>query len=132
MSDGGSSKHDIRDEDLHDTLSAFYSIIAVDPLLVRYFERVDMAVHMPRIVAFWSTLLFHTRAYSGNAFRPHLEMPGLAGEHFQFWVGTLEHVVDERFAGPSATLMKELAHRIAYGMQLRLGISPFESFRPSA
>ena len=131
MNEGESRKRDIRDEDLYDTLTAFYAIIAVDPLLLRYFEKVDMAVHMPRIVAFWSTILFHTRAYSGNAFRPHLEMPGLSGEHFQFWVGSLENVVDERFEGPSATLMKELAHRIAYGMQLRLGISPFESFRAS-
>ncbi len=132
MSDARAERRDIRDDDLHDTLTAFYAIIAVDPLLVRYFEKVDMSVHMPRIVAFWSTLLFHTRAYSGNAFRPHLEMPGLAGEHFAFWVGTLEQVVDERFEGNNATLMKELAHRIAYGMQLRLGISPFESFRASA
>jgi hemoglobin len=126
------AKRDIRDEDLHDTLTAFYAIIAVDPLLVRYFEHVDMSVHMPRIVAFWSTLLFHTRSYSGNAFRPHLEMPDLSGEHFAFWVGTLERVVDARFAGPNASLMKELAHRIGYSMQLRLGISPFEPFRPSA
>ncbi|MEO7218316.1 MAG: group III truncated hemoglobin [Gemmatimonadaceae bacterium] len=131
MSEGGDAKRDIRDEDLFDTMTAFYAIIAVDPLLVRYFEHVDMSIHMPRIVAFWSTLLFHTRSYSGNAFKPHLEMPGLAGEHFAFWVGTLERVVDERFAGPTASLMKELAHRIGYGMQVRLGIPPFELFRPS-
>lgn len=126
------ARSDIRDEDLHDTLTSFYEVIAVDPLLVRYFEKVDMALHMPRIVAFWSTLLFHTRSYSGNAFRPHLEMPGLTGEHFAFWVGSLERVVDARFAGPSASLMKELAHRIAYSMQLRLGIAPFEPSRATA
>ncbi len=120
---------DIRDDDLHDMLTSFYAIIAIDPLLIRYFEKVDMSVHMPRIVAFWSTLLFHTRSYSGNAFRPHLEMPGLTGEHFAFWVGSLEGVVDARFEGPAASLMKEMAHRIAYSMQLRLGISPFEPFR---
>jgi hemoglobin len=131
VSEAESPKRDIRDEDLHETLTAFYAIIAVDPLLLRYFENVDMAIHMPRIVAFWSTLLFHTRAYSGNAFRPHLEMPGLSGEHFQFWVDSLQRVVDERFEGPSATLMKEMAHRIAYGMQVRLGISPFEAFHAS-
>ena len=125
-------RRDIRDDDLFETMTSFYSIIAVDPLLARYFEKVDMMLHMPRIVAFWSTLLFHTRSYSGNAFRPHLEMPGLTGDHFAFWVGTLERVVDARFAGPSASLMKELAHRIAYSMQLRLEISPFEPFRATA
>jgi hemoglobin len=130
--DDSGPRRDIRDEDLHETLTAFYAIIAVDPLLLRYFEKVDMSLHMPRIVAFWSTLLFHTRSYSGNAFRPHLEMPGLSDEHFAFWVGTLERIVDARFTGPSASLMKELAHRIAYSMQLRLGIPPFEPFRASA
>jgi hemoglobin len=132
VTDESGPRRDIRDEDLHETLTAFYAIIAVDPLLLRYFEKVDMSLHMPRIVAFWSTLLFHTRSYSGNAFRPHLEMPGLSGEHFAFWVGTLERIVDARFTGPSASLMKELAHRIAYSMQLRLGIPPFEPFRASA
>lgn len=128
MSEGGLIQRDVLDEDLYELLTAFYAIIAVDPLLLRYFEKVDMSVHMPRIVAFWSTLLFHTKNYSGNAFKPHLEMPGLTGEHFAFWVGTMERVIDERFVGPTATLMKQLAHRIAYSMQLRLGIYPFESF----
>lgn len=132
MTDERAMRADIRDDQLHETLVSFYAIIAVDPLLARYFKTVDMSLHMPRIVAFWSTLLFHTRSYSGNAFRPHLEMPGLTGEHFAFWVGTLESVVDARFSGPSASLMKEMAHRIAYSMQLRLGISPFEPFRATA
>ncbi|MGI8509948.1 MAG: group III truncated hemoglobin [Gemmatimonadaceae bacterium] len=120
---------DIQDGDLYPTLVAFYATVGADPLLAPYFAIVDMSAHMPRIVAFWSTLLFHTRSYSGNAFRPHLEMPGLTSEHFAHWVATMEATVDARFAGPSATLMKELAHRIAYSMQLRLGISPFAEYR---
>ncbi|MGI8548495.1 MAG: hypothetical protein ACR2M1_14410 [Gemmatimonadaceae bacterium] len=60
---------------------------------------------------------------------PHLEMPGLTAEHFARWVATLEAIVDARFAGPTAHQMKELAHRIAYSMQLRLGISPFAPYR---
>lgn len=126
-----SHSRDISDADLHDTLTSFYASVAEQPLLRPYFETLDMAQHMPRIVAFWSTLLFHTRQYTGNAFRPHLEMPGLDTEHFAIWVATLERVVDARFDGPIASLMKELAHRIAYSMQLRLGIAPFEAFRPA-
>lgn len=137
MSDAGTTganviRRDVRDDDLHALLTSFYAIIGADPLLARYFTEVDMSEHMPKIVAFWSTLLFHTRSYTGNAFRPHMAMPGLTGDHFARWVATLEHVVDERFAGPSASLMKELAHRIAYSMQLRLGISPFEPYRAIA
>lgn len=129
MADTQSTRADIEDGDLHETLVAFYAAVARDPLLAPYFAVVDMSAHMPRIVAFWSTLLFQTHRYTGNAFRPHLEMPGLRAEHFAHWLATLEATVDARFSGPTATRMKELAHRIAYSMQLRLGIAPFEPYR---
>lgn len=99
-------------------------------MLAPYFAGLDMPAHMPRIVDFWSTLLFHTGRYSGNAFRPHLEMPGLTAGHFAHWLAALEATVDARFAGEHAERMKALGHRIAYSMQLRLGISPFAEYRP--
>ena len=127
----GSPRPDLRDEDLHALLVAFYAEVEREPLLAPYFAPVDMAAHMPRIVDFWSTLLFHTRRYTGNAFRPHLAMEGLTGEHFARWLATLERTVDARFAGPSAELMKEMGHRVALSMQLRLGITPAgEAGRP--
>jgi hemoglobin len=117
-------RRDVRDEDLHDILTAFYDTIEQDPLLAPYFIDLDMDAHMPRIVAFWSTMLFHTGRYSGNAFRPHMSMPGLTAAHFARWVATLERTVDARHAGESAERMKDFAHRIAISMQLRLGITP--------
>lgn len=101
---------------------AFYAAVAGDALLAPYFAVVDMRAHMLRIVDLWSTLLFHTARYSGNAFRPHQEMPGLTAEHFAHWLAVLEATVDARFAGVNAEQMKALGHRIAYSMQLRLGI----------
>jgi hemoglobin len=124
-----STPRDLQDDDLYDLLVAFYATIEHEPLLAPYFAGIDMIAHMPRIADFWSTILFHTGRYSDNAFRPHLEMPGLTAEHFARWVATLEKTVDARFAGPMATQMKELGHRIAYSMQLRLGISPFAALR---
>ena len=117
-------RRDVRDEDLHDVLTAFYDTIEQDPLLAPYFIDLDMDAHMPRIVAFWSTILFHTGRYSGNAFRPHMSMPGLTAAHFARWVATLERTVDARHTGESAERMKDFAHRIAISMQLRLGITP--------
>ena len=114
----------LRDEDLHDVLTDFYERVAREPLLAPYFAPVDMTAHMPRIVDFWSTLLFHTGRYSGNAFRPHLEMPGLTPAHFTRWLHVLEETVDGRHAGEAAERMKELGHRVAYSMQLRLRLEP--------
>jgi hemoglobin len=121
---------DLGDDDLHDLLVAFYAAVERDRLLAPYFAPIDMQAHMPRIVAFWSTMLFHTGRYEGNAFRPHLEMPGLTSEHFAHWLGTLEATVDARFAGPKADAMKEAAYRIAVSMQLRLRIGPPAGFAP--
>ncbi len=119
---------DLRDEDLHALLVDFYDRIAREPQLAPYFAPVDMPAHLPRIVDFWSTLLFHTGRYSGNAFRPHQSMEGLTAEHFVRWLGALEATVDERFGGPMAEQMKTMGHRIAYSMQLRLGIIPASAY----
>jgi hemoglobin len=122
----GTADRDLADRDLHDLLVAFYDTVERDELLAPYFAPVDMTAHMPRIVDFWSTIIFQTNRYSGNAFAPHAKMAGLTGKHFERWLGVLEHTVDARFAGPAASRMKEMAHRIAYSMQVRLGIPPFE------
>ena len=129
-STGWRDRRDLREEDLHPLLVAFYETVERDERLAPYFATVDMTAHMPRIVDFWSTLLFHTGRYTGNAFRPHLEMPGLTAAHFARWVATMEATVDARFAGAAAERLKALAHRIAYSMQLRLGIEPFAGYQP--
>ena len=121
---------DLQDNELGDLLVSFYAAVAEDPLLAPYFASLDMSTHMPRIVAFWSTILFHTGRYSGNAFRPHLSMPGLTAEHFASWVATLEHTLDARFAGENVERMKDLAQRIAHSMQLRLAVMPSTALRP--
>jgi hemoglobin len=115
---------DIRDEDLFALLTDFYATVERDELLAPYFASVDMVAHMPRIVDFWSTLVFDTKRYTGNAFRPHLEMPGLTAAHFVRWLETMARTIDAHGAGPAAERMKELAHRIAISMQLRLRIAP--------
>ena len=123
------ARRDLADEDLHELLVAFYDAAERDPLIARFFVPLDMAAHMPRIVAFWSTLLFHTGRYSGNAFQPHAALEGLTDAHFERWLAVLERTVDERFEGPTADLMKSLGHRIAYSMQVRLGIVPRGEWR---
>jgi hemoglobin len=121
-------RRDVRDEDLEPLLIAFYDVATVDALLGSYFAGIDMRRHMPRIVDFWSTMLFHTGRYSGSAFLPHARMPGLTNDHFKRWVDILEATVDSRFEGPNAQVMKGLARRVACGMQVRLGIAPLFPF----
>src|SRR5690606_11154961 len=87
-------------EERHGILESFYATLGTDTLLASYFEEIDMSAHIPRIVTFWSTILFGTHTYSGNAFAPHQGMPGLTGRHFGRWVETMEATIDARFSGP--------------------------------
>jgi hemoglobin len=119
---------DLEDDDLHDLMVAFYATLERDALVGPYFAALDMREHLPRIVAFWSTALFRTRRYSGNAFLPHQRLEGLGAEHFVRWIAALEDTLDARFRGPVVEEMKTVAHRIAYSMQLRLGIPPFTPY----
>ena len=115
---------DLGEGDLEPLLVAFYDTATRDDLIGSYFAGINMTRHMPRIVDFWSTMLFHTGTYSGSAFLPHTRMPGLTADHFVRWIEILETTVDARFAGPNARRMKDLARRIAYAMQVRLGLAP--------
>ena len=122
------ARPDVTEADLVPLLTAFYATIAGDPRLAPYFAVLDMPAHIPRIADFWSTMLWHTGRYAGSAFRPHLDMPGLDADHFARWMATLEATVDARHAGPMAEQLKALGHRIAYSMQLRLGLDPFAAY----
>src|SRR5688500_5311670 len=115
---------DLEEDDLESLLVAFYAAATEDDLIGSYFRGVDMVRHMPRIVDFWSTMLFQTGRYSGSAFLPHTHMPGLTADHFTQWLSILDATVDARFGGPRARQMKDLARRVAYSMQVRLGVAP--------
>lgn len=117
------ARPDVTEADLVPLLRAFYDALGADPGLAPYFAPLDMAAHVPRIADFWSTMLWHTGRYAGNAFRPHLALDGLEAAHFSRWLDTLAATVDARHAGPDAERLKTIGHRIAFSMQLRLGIA---------
>ncbi len=119
------TKAELNASDLHSLMTRFYATIASDDLLAQYFDGIDMTIHMPKIVAFWETIVFDMPSYRSNAFKPHLSMPGLSAAHFERWVLTLENTINAQFAGARADRMKSMARRIAYSMQLRLGLTPF-------
>jgi hemoglobin len=127
--DGTDQPDDLQEADLVPLLVDFYAAVAKDALLAPYFEELDMSAHIPRIADFWSTLLFHSGRYTGNAFRPHLEMPGLRSEHFARWLATLEATLDASYAGPNTQRMKSFAQRVGISMQLRLGIAPATTYQ---
>ena len=104
----------------------FYARAFADPIIGFLFTdiaKLDLEAHVPRITAFWETILLGARSYGGGAFRPHAllhaKVPLLRG-HFDRWVTIWSQTVDDLFAGDRAELAKAHARRVADAFLRRL------------
>ena len=125
-----SSEGDRRDietrEDVERLVRAFYGRALEDPIIGFIFTdvaRLDLEAHVPRITAFWETILLGVQTYGGGAFRPHAELHmqvGLRPGHFERWLQLWFGTVDELFAGDRANLAKVHALRVGHAFHRRL------------
>ncbi|HKL17564.1 MAG TPA: group III truncated hemoglobin [Halalkalibaculum sp.] len=116
-------KSDIsNDEDIKELVHTFYDRIQRDERLGYIFNEaagVDWDKHLPRMVDFWSNLIFQTNRYRGRPFRQHLPLPIKRGD-FERWFGIWSRTVDEMFEGKNADHAREMAAKIASSFSLRL------------
>lgn len=108
--------------DVRRIVDAFYIGITDDPVIGPFFEDVDMEKHLPKLYAFWSSVVFQAGAYRGRPFEKHAALAGLKAAHFARWLRRFEQTVDARFAGERAERMKARAHQIATIWQINLGV----------
>ncbi|HMB93855.1 MAG TPA: group III truncated hemoglobin [Rhodothermales bacterium] len=114
---------DIESEaDIQQIVDAFYGTITDDPVLARFFETLDLNAHRPRMVAFWSSVVFSTGTYRGQPFEKHALLDGLEARHFDQWLHRFETTIDARFEGEASERMKMAATRIAMVFQSKLGL----------
>jgi hemoglobin len=107
-------------DDVRAVVHAFYHNIADDPVLGPFFDAVDLEAHVPTLVDFWSSVLFHAGTYRGRPFEAHAALDGLAARHFRRWLNRFEGTIDARYAGPTAQTMKQRARQIATVFQTKL------------
>ena len=110
------------DDDLRTVVHAFYNGLEADPVIGHYFAGLDLEAHLPKMVAFWSSVVFHTGAYRGRPFDAHAALAGLGPEHFARWLARFHATVDAHFAGEAAERMKAKAAGIAAVFQMKLGL----------
>ncbi len=109
---------------------AFYGRTLTDPVLGFIFTEVaqlDLDAHVPKVAAFWETILLGAHSYSGGAFAPHAALNAkvrLFPGHFERWLWLWRTSVDEQFAGERAELAKAHAGRVAAAFVARLGNVP--------
>jgi hemoglobin len=127
--------HDIETrDDCERLVRAFYGRALEDPIIGYLFTDVaqlDLEAHVPRITAFWETILLGARSYGGGAFRPHAELhfkSPLQRGHFERWLWLWRDTVDELFAGERAELAKAHATRVAQAFHARLAGIPDAGF----
>ena len=109
-------------DDIQQIVDAFYGDIRDDAVLGHYFADLDLDAHRPRMVAFWSSVVFQTGAYRGRPFDAHAALHGLEPAHFERWLHRFHRVVDARFRGDAAERMKQRADQIAAIFQIKLGL----------
>ena len=110
------------DGDIRTIVHAFYRDMDADPVIGGYFEGLDWDAHLPRMVAFWSSVVFKTAAYRGRPFGAHAHLPGLSRDHFAHWLARFHRTIDALYAGPRADSMKTRAEQIAGVFQVKLGL----------
>ena len=120
-------KKQLEDEaDIRLMVDRFYENIRKDELVGPVFaEKVeDWSKHLPRMYAFWGSILFGKTEYSGNPFAKHMPLE-IGKEHFERWLELFLGTVDSLFEGQKAEHAKSAAKSIAHSFQVRMGINPF-------
>lgn len=100
-------------------VDSFYEKIQIDPLLSPIFTevaQVDWEKHLPKMYAFWESIILGNNAYDGNPFRPHLavnQKHTLTIDHFERWLALFSETLTEHFTGDTAEQVRQRATQIA-------------------
>lgn len=100
-------------------VNSFYEKVQVDPLIGPIFmdvAEVDWASHMPKMYAFWESLILGNGGYNGHPFRPHLlvnQQQPLRRAHFERWLTLFSATLTEHFTGETAEQVRQRAIQIA-------------------
>jgi hemoglobin len=112
--------HDLRDAaDIKQLVDGFYARVRTDEVIGFVFNDIaqtDWEHHLPKMYAFWETVLFRTGGYQGSPLVPHARMAQhtqMGVPQFRRWLELFRATVDELFAGPNAEHIKNCASDMA-------------------
>ena len=100
-------------------VNSFYEKVQDDPLIGPVFTDVadvDWSAHLPKMYAFWESIILGNGAYDGHPFRPHLlvnQKQPLRIEHFERWLTLFSATLTEHFTGETAEQVRQRAMQIA-------------------
>jgi len=108
-------------EDVTQLVDRFYKKVALNELLIPFFEGLEWEAHLPKMNKFWRFLLFDEPGYTANVTEKHLHLP-LTKEAFDSWLTLFFQTLGEHFEGPKVLLAKERAKIIAIGLKSKMNL----------
>lgn len=114
-------------EDIEVLVNKFYDKVIEDETIGFFFQdvaKVDWSLHLPKMYAFWETLLLGKVSYKGNLMAVHFpinEMVAMEKSHFNQWLQLWTETIRENFSGELADLAiykaSNIANLMAYKME---------------
>lgn len=123
--------------DIERLVNAFYGKVQRDDLLGFIFTEIaktDWATHLPKMYAFWETMIFRTGDYIGSPLAAHGRLTAFTSmgrEQFERWLALFTATVDELFAGEKAEHIKRAAEDMANVIHARINNVPDARFDPA-
>jgi len=116
-------------EDVELLVNSFYDKVVKDGEIGLFFNeiaRVDWDKHLPKMYAFWESVLFGQMSYKGNPMGVHFpvnEIRAMEQKHFDRWLKLWTATVEEHFAGESADQAIYKAENIAKLMAFKMDLA---------
>lgn len=108
-------------EDIRLLVDSFYDSVRSDEVLSPIFNEFihDWNTHLPKMYAFWQTVLLNEFSYKGNPFQPHIKLP-ISELHFDRWLNLFHQTIDNHFTGVKAEEAKMKSTNMAMMFQHKL------------
>ncbi|MCE9520189.1 MAG: group III truncated hemoglobin [Verrucomicrobia bacterium] len=123
--------------EIEQLINAFYSRVRADDVLGFIFDDVagtDWGTHLPKMYAFWETVLFRSGGYTGSPLAAHaklVQLTQMGRPQFDRWLMLFCGTVDDLFNGPHAEHIKNCASDMANVIQSRINHVPDPRFDPA-
>lgn len=132
------TKPDIQGRTEIETLvNTFYDRVRGDEVLGHIFDQVaqtNWSTHLPKMYAFWETVLFRTGGFTGNPIAAHARLVPLTDmgrDKFDHWLKLFRATVDDLFAGERAEHIKNCAADMANVIHSKINAVPDQRFDPA-
>ncbi len=124
-------------EQIEQLVNAFYQRVRSDEVLGFIFERVTQTnweTHLPKMYAFWETVLFRSGGYTGNPLAAHAKLVAqtkMSRVQFDRWLLLFRSTVDDLFAGEKSEHLKRCAEDMANVIYARINHVSDPRFDPA-